>query len=57
MSGKNAAAIRTSTGRSAIARATDASFEGTYDYRPDACLKLREMNNDDSWVPLQIAIS
>lgn len=34
-----------------------ASFEGTYDYQPDACLKLREINNDDTWKPLQIAMA
>jgi hypothetical protein len=32
-----------------------ASFEGTYDYKADACLKLREINNDDTWEPLRIA--
>jgi hypothetical protein len=34
-----------------------ASFEGTYDYKADACIKLREINNDDSWEPLRIAMA
>jgi hypothetical protein len=33
-----------------------AAFEGTYDYKADACIKLREMNDDDTWAPLRIAM-
>lgn len=34
-----------------------ASFEGTYDYKADAELKLREINDDDAWEPLRIAMA